>query len=124
MEFIQPRSDHSLLFIVTGSRVKVTYESLGTTVFVIITTYSLKCTFHLYRPQRSCGKVIFSRASVSHCSPLPWADIHQADTPLSSACWDTHTPPCPVRAGIHLPPPPRPAATAADGTHPSGMHIC
>ena len=51
----------------------------------------------------------------------PWADTHQgdtpwadprADTPLLSACWDTQ---CPVHAGIDM-------ATAADGTHPTGMH--
>ena len=29
-----------------------------------------------------------------------------------------YTAPCPVHAGIHPPP----AATAADGTHPTGMH--
>ena len=43
----------------------------------------------------------------------PWADTPWADTPcpvhagihtpLSSACWDTHTHPCPVHAGIHPP---------------------
>ena len=27
------------------------------------------------------------------------------------------TPPCPVHAGTHM-------ATAADGTHPTGMHSC
>ena len=31
------------------------------------------------------------------------------------------TPPHPVHAGIHAPPP---AATAADGRHPTGMHSC
>ena len=31
-----------------------------------------------------------------------------------SACWDTH---CPVHAGIDM-------TTAADGTHPTGMHSC
>ena len=58
--------------------------------------------------------------------------------PLSSAYWDTHTPPqadTPLQAdppwadthplGRH----PQadthtPAATAADGTHPTGMHFC
>ena len=34
----------------------------------------------------------------------PWAD-----NPLPSACWDT---------------PPTLTATAADGTHPTGMHSC
>ena len=42
----------------------------------------------------------------------PWADTTQTDTPLGrhtlpSVCWDT----CPP-------------ATAADGTHPTGMHSC
>ena len=37
-------------------------------------------------------------------------------------------PPCPVHAGIHTPPCPLHAgidmATAADSTHPTGMHSC
>ena len=41
----------------------------------------------------------------------PWAD-----TPLPSTCWDT-PPLCQVHAGIDM-------ATAADGTHPTGMHSC
>ena len=36
-------------------------------------------------------------------------------TPVPSACWDT--PPCPVHSKIGM-------ATAADGTHPTGMHSC
>ena len=49
-----------------------------------------------------------------------WADIATGQTPPGQApppsvCWDT--PPYPVHAGIHPP-----AATAADGTHPTGMH--
>ena len=70
--------------------------------------------------------------------------------PLHSACWDTPSPaqcmlgytlPCPVHAGIHPPLPsacwdtpspaqcmlgytPHPAATAADGTHSTGLHTC
>ena len=54
--------------------------------------------------------------------------------PLPSARWDTQ-PPAPMHAGIHTPrpaqcmlgytpPPPTWAATAADGTHPTGMHSC
>ena len=62
-----------------------------------------------YRPQRSCGKVIFSQASVilSIGGCIPACTV--ADTPLPgqtphlpSACWDTH--PHPVHAGIHIPP--------------------
>ena len=39
----------------------------------------------------------------------------RANTPrLPGACWNTQ---CPVHAGIDM-------ATAADGTHPTGMHSC
>ena len=52
-----------------------------------------------YRPQRSCGKVMF--LNLSFCpqggcllppgqTPLPWADTPQAENPpLLSACWYT-----------------------------------
>ena len=46
-------------------------------------------------------------------------DTH--NPPLPSAWWDTH-PPHPVHGGIHPPLPP--TATAADSTHPTGMHSC
>ena len=88
-----------------------------------------------YRPQRGCGKVILSQACVKNsvhrggglCGrhPLgrhpPWSrhpfPVHAGIHPPPSACWDT--PLCSVHAGIHPPP-----ATAADGTHPTGMHSC
>ena len=38
--------------------------------------------------------------------------------PRKTLPWQT--PPCPVHAGIHIPP----TAIAADGTHPTGMHSC
>ena len=60
-----------------------------------------------------------------HTHPLPSACWDTHTHPLPSACWDTHTP-CPVHAGIHTSPrqiPPK-MATAADGTHPTGMHSC
>ena len=69
--------------------------------------------------KRSCGKVIFSQACVKN-------SVHGAGGVCLSACWDTppgQTPspppgtPCPVHAGIDM-------ATAADGTHPTGMHSC
>ena len=57
------------------------------------------------------GVCLWSRGGVCHTHP--WADTPQEDTPgrhpLSSACWDTHTPaqymlgytsPCAVHAGI------------------------
>ena len=63
---------------------------------------------HFYRPQRSSGKVMFLHVSVilftlgSGRQTPPPADKHprQADTPSP---W---------------------TATAADGTHPTGMHSC
>ena len=66
-----------------------------------------------YRPQRSCGKVIFSQACVKN-------SVHGMGGVCLSACWDIHPlgrhpPGQTVRAGIDM-------ATAADGTHPTGMH--
>ena len=73
-----------------------------------------------YRPQRSCGKVMFSQASVilfteegvypsmhlgsppEQTPPVqtpPRADTPQADTPPQ--CILGYTPPCPVHVGIH-----------------------
>ena len=69
--------------------------------------------FARYSPQRSCDKVIFSQASV----------ILSTEGEVSA----------PAHAGIHTPPlgrhtpgqtSPPPVATAADGTHPTGMHSC
>ena len=96
-----------------------------------------------YRPQRSCGKVIFSQASVNHSVQGGGVSARHPPRP-----WQTsprQTPHCPVHAGIHpladtpqcmlgythtpaqcmlgyTPTPPPPAvATAADGTHPTGI---
>ena len=52
---------------------------------------------HLYRPRRSCGKVMFLHLSVSHSVHL-------------GGVWQT-----PHRQTPH------PMATAADGTHPTGL---
>ena len=51
----------------------------------------------------------------------PPPDIPGAETPPAQ-CMLGYTHPCPVHAGIHAPP--LFAATAADGTHPTGMHSC
>ena len=64
--------------------------------------------FPCYRPQRSCGKAIFSQASVILFTRV---GVSARVCVAPSACWDT----CPPR------PPP---AAAADGTHPTGMHSC
>ena len=87
-----------------------------------------------YRPQRSCGKVIFSQACVKNSvhsggggstsvhagihprgQTPPWADTPQADTPL-----DRHPP------GRHPPgqTTPQQTATVVDGTQLTGMHNC
>ena len=50
----------------------------------------------------------------------------------TSACWDTHSPTgrhCQadtpwVDTPLGQTPPPQQTATAADGTHPTGMHSC
>ena len=110
-------------------------------------------TFYFYRPQRSCGKVMFSQACVKN-------SVHRGV--CLSACWDTHppwsdpggsvypgrvcvsqhqytlrwTPPQADTPLARHPPGRHPsgqtpllgrhprAATAADGTHPTGMHSC
>ena len=46
----------------------------------------------------------------------PWADTPWADT-LPGQIPPGQTPPLPVHTGINI-------ATAADGTHPTGMHSC
>ena len=72
---------------------------------------------------------MFLHLSVSHfvhrrgvCLSACWDTPGQTHPPdqcmlvytVPSACWDTQ---CPLRAGIDM-------ATAADGTHPTGMHSC
>ena len=89
-----------------------------------------------YRPQRSCGKVMFYTC-LSFCprgggSAWVHAGIHplgryppgrhpQADTFLSR-------PPLGIHPLYRHPPgqtlPPQQTATAVDGTHPTGMHSC
>ena len=84
-----------------------------------------------YHPQRSCGKVIFSQASVILSSGGVYSSMHwgRHPPPRQTPRW-ADTSPCPVHAGIHTPFTvhagihPHPAATAADGTHPTGMHSC
>ena len=89
-----------------------------------------------YRPQRRCGKVILSQACVKNSVHRGGGSVWQTPPgqtpPLEqtppSQCMLGYTPHpvhagthdlCSVHAGIHPPP-----ATAADGTHPTGMHSC
>ena len=95
-------------------------------------------TFDLYRPQRSWGKVMFSQACVilftGGCLPQCMLGYY---TPLGNRHppQSRHSPQSrhpPSRADTPLPccrhpqeqTPPRDTATAADGTHPTGMHSC
>ena len=64
------------------------------------------CIKTYYRPQRSCDKLIFSQASVSHsvhrgCLAHPRADTPRADTPCPVHAGISPT--CPEHAGIHTP---------------------
>ena len=67
-----------------------------------------------YRPQRSCEGYVFTGICLST----------RGRGVCLSACWDTthtHTPGAdPPREQT----PPGETATAADGTHPTGMHSC
>ena len=67
---------------------------------------------NIYRPQRSCGKVMFSQACVKN-------SVHTVGDVCLSACWDTPS-------GRHPPPPGQtsPGVNTADGAHPTGMHSC
>ena len=58
-----------------------------------------RTTLNIYRPQRSCGKVMFLHLSVSHFVHRPPPPRRQKHTPLETVI-------------------------AADGTHPTGMHSC
>ena len=56
------------------------------------------------------------------------ASVHAGIHPPGQIHPSGQTPPCPVHPGIHTSPCPVHAgidmATAADGTHPTGMHSC
>ena len=68
---------------------------------------------NFYRPQRSCGKVMFLHLSVILSTGGCLADTPPGRHPPRA---DT----LPPRADT----PPPETATAGDGTHPTGMHSC
>ena len=79
---------------------------------VMILLISGKFKFLCYRPQRSCGKVMFSQASVILFTGGVWQTRHLS----------RHPPP-----GRHPPgltPPFQQTAIAADDMHPTGIHSC
>ena len=71
-----------------------------------------------YRPQHSCGKVMFLHLSVSH-------SVHRRGVVVYPSMHRGRHPPgqtdIPAYTGADTP---LPTATAADGTHPTGMHSC
>ena len=111
--------------------------SLQQTLPLVASTHVGYGSYFCYRPQRSCGKVMFLHLSVilfmEGClvdTPLgrhpptmqtpPSADTpHPQDTPLWADTPSGQTP----LLDRHRHPPPE-TATAADGKHPTGMHSC
>ena len=98
---------------------------------------------YIYRPQRSCGKVIFSQASVSHSvhrgggvsqhtlgQTPPWTDIPPGETPPalcmlgyiplpSAQCMLGHTPPQqPLLQMVHF------LLESCHACRPSPRHAC
>ena len=82
----------------------------------------------------SCGKVMFSQASVCPQGEGVCLWVWGCTPPLGRHPLGRHplgrhpprqTPPRQMPPGQTLPPPPSPeTATVADGTHPTGMHSC
>ena len=88
--------------------------------------YILNCTT-FYGPQTKSRKGnVFTSVCQEFCPRgkvyTPWADTPQADTPPGQTP-PRQTPP-PQADTPHRQTPPRQMATAADGTHPTGMHSC
>ena len=87
---------------------------------------------HNYRPQRSCEGYVFTGVCLSTggvgVSVSVHAGIHPpgADTLPGADTPPEQTPPrgADTSPRSRHPPPPRDTATAADGTHPTGMHSC
>ena len=80
----------------------------------------LKVNYHFYRPQRSCGKVMFSQASGILFTGRGGACVR--------ACpWGTNVPPRHTRPQACTPPRHTclpPDGQCAGGTHPTGMQSC
>ena len=66
-----------------------------------------------YRPQRSCEGYVFTGVCLS--TPDQVHPSRGADTPPGTRC-------TPLPGTRYIPP--RDTVTAADGTHPTGMHSC
>ena len=96
-------------------------------IATVQTKFARLC-FHICLSVHRGDVYLWSGGGRSVCHTLPGRHPTWADTPLPSACWDTHLP-CPVHAGIH----PSPAqcmlgysqqtsCEQTGSTHPTGMH--
>ena len=97
--------------------------------------------YYFYCPLRSCEGYVFTGVCLPQCmlgyhTPRS-RHPHGADTPWEQIPWSRHAhrsrhpqsrhPPEQTTPNRHLPQsrqPPQETATAADGTHPTGMHSC
>ena len=86
-----------------------TQTPLGKNISLFSRIRSFQGLFYHYRPQRSCAKVMFTQASVTLFTGSVWQTPLPLGRPLSPTTGQT---------------PPQQTATAADGTHPTGMHSC
>ena len=79
---------------------------------------------HHYRPQRSYGKVMFLHLSVilftGGCVSQHALGLTTHRQTYPSMHWGRHPP----QQTYPSQPPPGETATATDGTHPTGMHLC
>ena len=82
-------------------------------------------TILYYRPQKKFAKVMFLHLSVSHSVHRGVsASVHAGIPPLGSRHPPEQTPSSSRHPPGADPPPGAETATAADGTHPTGMHSC
>ena len=91
----------------------------------------LRYCYNFYRTQCSCGKVMFSQASVILFTRGVWQTPPGqtppwADTPRQTPPWAETTPGQTSPLGRHslADTPPPEMATPTDGTHPTGMYSC
>ena len=78
-----------------SQNVPESHVSLQCKCHVLMCQVLIASTFgYFYRPQRSCGKVMFSHLSVSHSVHRGVSATHTplGRHPLPSACWHTHPP--------------------------------
>ena len=83
--------------------------------------YSIVIMSDYYRPQRSCEGYVFTGLCLSTGGCLVRRGL---SAPREVCSWGTGLLRGGLPACIEADPPPGETATAADGTHPTGMHSC